>query len=142
VPSSLRPFAPISQEELNAAERRTFRFDRSGGQFTINNEPIDIDKKDPVPRNAGQLWRFENNSGGWWHPNHVHSEFMRVIRHNDQPPPLNEADGMARKDTVVMRDNDSVDVYIKFRDFSGPFVAHCHNMEHEDHAMMLRFDVE
>jgi FtsP/CotA-like multicopper oxidase with cupredoxin domain len=142
VPGSLRPFARISQEELNAAERRFFRFDRSGGQFTINNEPIDIDKKDSVPRNVGQLWRFENNSGGWWHPNHVHSEFMRVIRHNGQPPPLNEADGMARKDTVVMRDNESVDVYIKFRDFSGPFVAHCHNMEHEDHAMMLRFDVE
>lgn len=150
VPEKLRPFAPISPAELKAAAERsgrdpgsnTFKFDRSGGVFTVNGEPIDIDKKNVVPRNVGLLWRFENNSGGWWHPNHVHSEFMRVIRHNDKAPPLNETDGMARKDTVVMRKNETVDVYIKFRDFSGPFVAHCHNMEHEDHAMMERFDVE
>jgi FtsP/CotA-like multicopper oxidase with cupredoxin domain len=142
VPRSLRPFDPIGEDELAAAERRSFKFDRSGGVFTINGEPIDIDKKNPIPRNVPQLWHFENSSGGWWHPNHVHSEFMRVLRHNGQPPPLNERDGMARKDTVVMRKNETVDVYIKFRDFSGPFVAHCHNMEHEDHAMMLRFDIE
>jgi FtsP/CotA-like multicopper oxidase with cupredoxin domain len=142
VPSVLRPFARISDAELAAAERRSFRFDRSDGVFTINGEPIDIDKKNVVPRNVGQLWHFQNDSGGWWHPNHVHSELMRVIRHNGQPPPLNETDGMARKDTVVMRKNESVDVYIKFRDFSGPFVFHCHNLEHEDHAMMGRFDVE
>jgi FtsP/CotA-like multicopper oxidase with cupredoxin domain len=142
VPGTLRPFAPISDAELAAAERRSFKFDRSGGVFTINGEPVDIDREDPVRRNVGQLWHFENDSGGWWHPNHVHSEFMRVIRRNGQPPPLNEADGMARKDAVVMRQNENVDVYIKFRDFSGPFVAHCHNMEHEDHAMMMRFDVE
>jgi FtsP/CotA-like multicopper oxidase with cupredoxin domain len=142
VPRYLRPFDPIPQEELDRAERRSFKFDRSGGVFTINGEPIDIDKKNVVPRNVPQIWHFENSSGGWWHPNHVHSEFMRVLRHNGQPPPLNERDGMARKDTVVMRKNETVDVYIKFRDFSGPFVAHCHNMEHEDHAMMLRFDIE
>jgi FtsP/CotA-like multicopper oxidase with cupredoxin domain len=142
VPSTLRPFAPISDAELAAAQRRSFEFDRSDGVFTVNGEPIDIDKKSVVPRNVGQMWHFQNDSGGWWHPNHVHSEFMRVIRHNGQPPPLNETDGMARKDTVVMRKNESVDVYIKFRDFTGPFVAHCHNLEHEDHAMMLRFDVE
>jgi FtsP/CotA-like multicopper oxidase with cupredoxin domain len=142
VPSILRPFEKISDAELAAAERRLFKFDRSGGVFTINGEPIDIDRKDVVPRNVPQLWRFENNSGGWWHPNHVHSEFMRVIRRNGQAPPLNETDGMARKDTVVMRKNENLDCYIKFRDFSGPFVAHCHNMEHEDHAMMTRFDVE
>ena len=142
VPSILRRFERISAAELAAAQRNSFKFDRSDGVFTVNGEPIDIDKKNVVPRNVGQMWHFQNDSGGWWHPNHVHSEFMRVIRHNGQPPPPNEADGMARKDTVVMRKNESVDVYIKFRDFSGPFVTHCHNLEHEDHAMMLRFDIE
>lgn len=147
VPSYLRPFEPISYEELAGAERRSFKFDRSGGVFTVNGEPIDIDRKNVVPRNVGQLWHFENSSGGWWHPNHVHSEFMRVIARNGKrltpgDPTSNEADGQARKDTVVMRKGENVDVYIKFRDFSGPFVAHCHNIEHEDHAMMDRFDIE
>ncbi|HLQ43265.1 MAG TPA: multicopper oxidase domain-containing protein [Planctomycetaceae bacterium] len=106
-----------------------------------------MDKKNVVPRNVAQLWHFQNNSGGWWHPNHVHSEFMRVIARNGRrltprDPTSNEADGQARKDTVVMRKGENIDVYIKFRDFSGPFVAHCHNIEHEDHAMMQRFDIE
>jgi len=148
MPATLRPFDAISKTELDNAQHRTFKFDRSGGVFTINGEPIDIDRADRVPRNVGQIWHFENSSGGWWHPNHVHSEFMRVLARNgrrltpDHPAFAIEGDGQARKDTVVMRNNESIDVYIKFRDFSGPFVFHCHNMEHEDHAMMARFDVE
>ena len=33
-------------------------------------------------------------------------------------------------------------LYRKFRDFTGKYVMHCHNVVHEDHAMMVRFDVE
>ena len=29
-----------------------------------------------------------------------------------------------------------------FRDFTGKYVMHCHNVVHEDHAMMIRFDIE
>ena len=32
-------------------------------------------------------------------------------------------------------------MFFKFRDFPGPFVFHCHNLEHEDVFMMARFDV-
>ena len=37
--------------------------------------------------------------------------------------------------------NGEVEVFAKFRNYKGPFVFHCHNLEHEDHAMMARFDV-
>jgi len=30
-----------------------------------------------------------------------------------------------------------VDIYRNFRTFVGPYVAHCHNLAHEDHAMMF-----
>jgi FtsP/CotA-like multicopper oxidase with cupredoxin domain len=30
---------------------------------------------------------------------------------------------------------------MRFRDWLGRYVMHCHNVIHEDHAMMLRFDV-
>jgi spore coat protein A len=56
-------------------------------------------------------------------------------------PPLDERDGMAKKDTLLLRDNETVEVYVKFRDHVGPWVFHCHNLEHEDMAMMARFDV-
>jgi spore coat protein A len=52
-----------------------------------------------------------------------------------------ERDGLAKRDTILLKGGDTVDVYLKFRDHLGPFVFHCHNMEHEDMAMMARFDV-
>jgi FtsP/CotA-like multicopper oxidase with cupredoxin domain len=142
VPSTLRSCDPIPQSVLNAAEHKSFEFNRSHGVFTVNGVPVDIEKPVAlVKRNRPQLWHFKNSSGGWWHPNHVHSEFMRVLRRNGRTPPLNEIDGNARKDTVLMRGGESIDVFIIFRDYSGPFVSHCHNLEHEDMAMMGRFDV-
>ena len=32
-------------------------------------------------------------------------------------------------------------MFRKFRDFTGKYVMHCHNTVHEDHAMMIRFDI-
>jgi FtsP/CotA-like multicopper oxidase with cupredoxin domain len=142
VPDTLRPFAAITQAEKDAAERRTFKFDRGDGVFTINGRPINIERASASPReNRGQIWRLENSSGGWWHPVHIHSEFMRVLTRNGNLPPLDERDGNAKRDTVLLKGGDVVEIYIKFRDFSGPFVFHCHNLEHEDMAMMARYDV-
>jgi FtsP/CotA-like multicopper oxidase with cupredoxin domain len=47
----------------------------------------------------------------------------------------------ARKDTVLLAPNAEVKVCMRFRDFMGKYVMHCHNVVHEDHAMMIRFDV-
>jgi len=32
-------------------------------------------------------------------------------------------------------------MFIRFQDMSGRYVMHCHNVVHEDHAMMVRFDI-
>ena len=32
-------------------------------------------------------------------------------------------------------------VFLRFRDFRGKYVMHCHNLTHEDHAMMVRWDI-
>ena len=29
----------------------------------------------------------------------------------------------------------------RFTDYTGPFMIHCHMLDHEDHGMMARFDV-
>jgi FtsP/CotA-like multicopper oxidase with cupredoxin domain len=155
VPDVLRPFQAISDEKIAAAysNLQVFRFDRSHGGWTINGEFVDLER--PVVEaklNVPYIWRLVNDSGGWWHPIHIHSEFFRVIRRNGRTPsipapparawvPGFERDGFVKKDTILLRDNESVDVFLKFRDHLGPFVFHCHNMEHEDMAMMARFDV-
>jgi FtsP/CotA-like multicopper oxidase with cupredoxin domain len=34
-----------------------------------------------------------------------------------------------------------VQVFLRFRDFPGKYIMHCHNTIHEDHSMMGRFDI-
>ena len=36
----------------------------------------------------------------------------------------------------------SVQVAIRFREFAGTYMEHCHNTQHEDHAMLMRWDIE
>ena len=36
----------------------------------------------------------------------------------------------------VLGPNDVLEVFIRFRDYAGNFVFHCHNLEHEDMDMM------
>jgi FtsP/CotA-like multicopper oxidase with cupredoxin domain len=118
-------------------------FERTHGAWAINGEFAgQLQRAAADPRlDQPEIWRLVNDSGGWWHPVHIHSEFHRVLTRNGRLPPLDERDGMAKKDTILLRDNESVEVFFKFRDHPGPWVFHCHNIEHEDMAMMARFDV-
>ena len=50
-------------------------------------------------------------------------------------------DDVSREDLVALDPGESVIVYRGFRDFVGPYVAHCHNLAHEDHAMMFGWEI-
>ncbi len=142
VPDVLRPFAAITQTEINAATRRTFVFKRRHGAWVINDEFVDLNRSVAgAVRNTPEIWKLVNNSGGWWHPIHVHLEFMHVLKRNGILPPLEERDGRAKKDVINLGPNETVEVFFNFRDFPGPWAFHCHNLEHEDAFMMARFDV-
>jgi FtsP/CotA-like multicopper oxidase with cupredoxin domain len=142
VPETLRPFAPISEEEIAQARVRRFEYERSGGMWVINDEVVDIERPMVSPSvDTPEIWRLINKSGGWWHPVHTHLEFGRLLRRNGRRPRVTERDGVAKVDTVILGPNSEVDVFFRFRDYCGPFVNHCHNLEHEDHAMMFRYDI-
>ncbi len=48
---------------------------------------------------------------------------------------------LTRKDTVRLNPRSNATIKMRFRDWQGRYVMHCHNVIHEDHAMMIRFDV-
>jgi len=142
VPDTLRPFDPISPEELASATVKTFELERRQGAWQINHQFFDRNNPMAVSiQGAPEIWRMVNKSGGWWHPMHVHSELGRLIRRNGKLPPLHERDGIAKKDTILLGPNDEVEVFLRFRDYPGSFVFHCHNLEHEDMFMMGRVDI-
>jgi FtsP/CotA-like multicopper oxidase with cupredoxin domain len=50
-------------------------------------------------------------------------------------------DDGGREDLVALDPGESVIIYRGFRDFVGPYVGHCHNLAHEDHAMMFGWEI-
>jgi len=54
--------------------------------------------------------------------------------------PMLAAD-VSRKDVFRLQHNESTQLFFRFRDFVGRHPFHCHNVVHEDHAMMLRWDI-
>jgi FtsP/CotA-like multicopper oxidase with cupredoxin domain len=119
--------------------RRCFKFDRRNGQWVINDELFDCnDVRFRVKRNTAEIWELDGGFD-WSHPVHIHFEEHQVLKRNGQTPTLIER---ARKDVIRLGENDNVEIYFRFRDFVGRYPMHCHNTIHEDHAMMLRFDID
>jgi FtsP/CotA-like multicopper oxidase with cupredoxin domain len=48
----------------------------------------------------------------------------------------------SRKDVVRLNFGETVEVFLRFRDFRGDWPMHCHNTVHEDHNMMLLWGVQ
>ena len=66
---------------------------------------------------------------------------MRNGKRVDQTPEASHPDDSGREDLGALDPAESVIVYRGFRDFVGPYVAHCHNLAHEDHAMMFGWEI-
>ena len=45
------------------------------------------------------------------------------------------------KDTVLLMPGEKVRLIMTFSDYTGTFVLHCHNLEHEDDGMMLNYKI-
>jgi len=136
VPERLREQPPINLGEV--VRRRRWEFDKDNAIWTVNKRIFDVEKASAViKRGSTEIWELRGN-GSWHHPVHIHMEEGRILSRNGAPPPPHER---GRKDVFVLAPEERVDVLMKFRDFTGKYLMHCHNLSHEDHAMMARFDV-
>lgn len=136
VPALLRELPPIDLSEVKAT--RYFEFDKENEIWTVNGKIFDVETAVAQPkRGTAEIWVLKGK-GSWHHPVHIHLEEGRILSINGQPPQPHEA---GRKDIYVLEPNDEIRVFIRFRDFKGKYLMHCHNLIHEDHAMMVRFDV-
>ena len=79
------------------------------------------------------------------HPIHLHMEEHRTVMRENKDVTVNvdpaHPDDKSREDLVALDPSESVIIYRGFRDFVGPYVAHCHNLLHEDHAMMFGWTI-
>lgn len=104
----------------------------NGQAYASTNEPL----AKPVV-NSIEQWNFVNPTNHP-HPMHLHLVQFQVININGVPQDASE---FGWKDTVVVPPASEVTILAKFSKYTGRYVFHCHNLEHEDFAMMGEFEV-
>jgi FtsP/CotA-like multicopper oxidase with cupredoxin domain len=140
-------------------ERMIFEVQRgsAGGEteWLINGTPFDPTQptrslKNPAgktplaqqKKGSFNVWEIRNGGGGWVHPFHLHMEEHRtMLRNGKLVPDQGRPDDYSREDVIALDPGESVIIARQFRDFVGPYVAHCHNLAHEDHAMMFGWEI-
>jgi FtsP/CotA-like multicopper oxidase with cupredoxin domain len=131
---------------------RTFKFDRLNGQWSVNGQFMDCGYANggtggestetfrfTVQQNSVEQWLLTNLSGDWTHPVHIHLEEHQILSRNRVPPTV--PTDLGRKDVTQLHPNERVQLFFRFRDWLGKYPIHCHNVVHEDHAMMAIWHV-
>jgi FtsP/CotA-like multicopper oxidase with cupredoxin domain len=146
VPNPLNPDNPVMKLEPSMAKTtRQLDFVRKNGGWTVNGltweDVINSGFKAVVANpdlNDVEIWELRNKSGGWFHPVHIHLVDFKILDRNGQPPHPYE---LGPKDTVYVGEGETVRVIARFGPNKGRYMIHCHNLVHEDHDMMVQYEV-
>ncbi|MEX1007656.1 MAG: multicopper oxidase family protein [Acidimicrobiia bacterium] len=136
MPTSLAVLDDLRNDPI--AHERTFDFSESanGNQFFINGQQFDANRVDaPVTLGTTEQWTVTNSSQEQ-HPFHIHVNDIQVVSVNGEP-----YDAKSWQDTVVLPVGGSVVMRMRFRDYTGQYVFHCHILAHEDNGMMAVVNV-
>jgi len=136
--TALRPHEVIQASEVVA--KRSFVFERQNGQWAINQSFYDPAVANACPTlGSVEEWTLKNGAGGWWHPIHIHLESHQHVANLTTGLPIPQQNRW-KHDVTMLGPNTELVIRMRFRTFKGPFVFHCHNVEHEDLEMMFQFD--
>jgi FtsP/CotA-like multicopper oxidase with cupredoxin domain len=100
-------------------------------QGLINGQMMDMARVDERSTlGATDIWELENVVG-MDHPFHLHGFQFQVLDRNGVPEPF-----PSWKDVVNVKKHESVRIVVRYDDFPGLWMYHCHILDHEDHGMM------
>ncbi len=142
----LRPMPIIPDAAgLAALPHQMFTLTRGGpdteSQWVINKLPFDaLVPLATVTRDKPEVWTNKNGGGGWVHPMHMHMEEHTTLARVGSTLPTHP-DDTGREDVTNLEPSEEVTFYRNFRTFTGRYVAHCHNLAHEDHNMMFGWTI-
>jgi FtsP/CotA-like multicopper oxidase with cupredoxin domain len=151
-PATKPTFYQLPSTKVEPRIVRTFKFDRLNGQWSINGQFFDCGYGNDgtggestemfrftVQQNSVEQWLLTNLTGDWTHPVHIHLEEHQILSRNRVAPTV--PTDLGRKDVTQLHPNERVQLFFRFRDWLGKYPIHCHNVVHEDHAMMALWHV-
>jgi spore coat protein A, manganese oxidase len=136
LPDRLSEVAPLDPASAVATRLMHFRHGDVNGMagWTINDQPFAPDRINAHPRlGTVEVWRLISD---FHHPIHLHLAHFQVLsRGSGRPGPYDRG----WKDTLDLRPAEEAAIIVRFDGYAGKYVFHCHNLEHEDMAMMGNF---
>lgn len=143
LPEPSREYPVITEKDVVKYRKFVFaeKFHRTdllfGVAFTINGKLYDeMDCETAPVVGTCEEWRIEN-AHDEIHPFHLHENSFQVIAINDQPVnPVQIADTYMVPPRINPLQNGSITVRIRFWQWYGKTVFHCHVLPHEDTGMM------
>ncbi len=152
------------EDAVNLNNPRLFTLAMQGMTHTINGSVFEMDavaRNEIVRLGDLEIWEFANLEGGGMgmgmgmmnmempHPMHIHGVQFQVL--GRELAQGNESmyqelsggfvdDGW--KDTVLVMPGEKVQALVRFENYAGTFLYHCHNLEHEDAGMMRNYKIE
>lgn len=129
----------------------------NGRTFELNAVASD----EHVRLGTAEIWEFDNTQSGvpgmggpmgphgmpgggtgmtMPHPMHLHGGQFQVVGRQGVTHTGYVDDGW--KDTVLVMPGEKAQVLMRYADYPGLFLYHCHNLEHEDGGMMRNFAVD
>lgn len=139
VPSAFNPITYYNPADVITTRTFTLTMAGSHPHHKINGLTFDINRIDwETPLYSLEKWRIVNVTADF-HPMHTHETQWQVLSRNNNTnlPPSDKG----WKDTVMLYPGETVEVLVKFNDYKGIYLFHCHNLEHEDDGMMLNFKI-
>ena len=125
IPTHLRAVPPLDTTKVSAVRTVVF------GQGMINGKTMDMARVDVSAKvGATEIWEIENVVG-MDHPFHLHGFQFQVL----------DRDGVAEpyrswKDMLNIPKHSTARIIVRYDDYPGKWMFHCHILDHEDHGMM------
>jgi blue copper oxidase len=154
-----------AEDAVNQNNPRSFTLAMQGMIHTINGRVFEMDSvaRDEIVRLGDlEIWEFANLEGGGGggmgmgimnmqmpHPMHIHGVQFQVLgrelAQGNESVYQDLSSGFVDngwKDTVLVMPGEKVQVLVRFENYAGTFLYHCHNLEHEDAGMMRNYKIE
>lgn len=149
------------EDAVNREKPRAFTITMQQMFWTINGRTFEMESvadDEEVRLNSLEVWEFINQPGSMGmgmmsdmaeemaHPIHVHGLQFQVLERQVRPEMAAGWETVRAgyvdegwKDTVLVMPGERVRLLLKFEDFTGLYLFHCHNLEHEDQGMMRNY---
>ena len=151
------------EDAVNREKPRAFTLTMQQMFWTINGRTFEMEsvaEDETVKLNTLEVWEFINQPGTMSmgmmgsmteemaHPIHIHGLQFQVLERKVRPEMTANWETVSAgfvdegwKDTVLVMPGERVKLLLKFEDYAGLYVYHCHNLEHEDLGMMRNYRI-